>query len=741
MTYTLALVDEGLLNITRFQTPDPWTNFYAREALGVKTWDLFDQISGAYGARLEQLLAIGGGEFQKEEGQKKAERFPPLVKFLGPFELKGGETRSHDVDIPQYIGAVRVMVVAGQGGAFGSAEKEVKVRNPLMLLGTLPRVLGLEESCDLPITIFALQDNIKNVTVKVKTEGPLTLTDSAEKKVNFSHPGDQLVVFKLKTLTREGIARVSMEATSNGESSRQTIELSVRPSSFAVTDVVSKSLDKGGEWSQQITLPGMMGTNKITLEVSRIPPMNLGKRLRFLIQYPHGCVEQITSAVFPQLYLNRLLDLSPEKQTEIEKNVKAGIERLRLFQGSDGGFCYWPGDWAGGNEWASNYAGHFLVEAKRAGFLVPQGLLDQWQKYQTKKAQGYITGPQRSDLVQAYRLYTLALAGKADLGGMNRLREQSNLSNEARWRLAAAYQLAGQPEAATSLAAKGIFKFPFFREFSYTFGSDLRDKAMVVEVLCLLKQNNRAKDLVSEIAAELSSDKWLSTQTTAYSLIAMATYSGVVSGGAEWIFTYAWNGNPRTTVETASAVYQQVLSAGEKMQIPLIIENKSQTTIYPSLIMEGLPAVGQEKSGQNGMSIEVDYVTLDGGTFDPVRVEQGTDFEVEIKTKNTGTEGKYEELALTAIFPPGWEIRNTRLESTTQRQDRNQGYDFMDIRDDRIMTYFDLNMNEQKTFRFQLHAAYLGRFYMPMIIAEPMYDANIYARQAGQWIEVVEPGQ
>jgi uncharacterized protein YfaS (alpha-2-macroglobulin family) len=739
MTYTLALVDEGLLGITRFQTPDPWTNFYAREALGVKTWDLFDQITGAYGARLEQLLAIGGGEFEKEEGQKRAERFPPMVKFLGPFELKGRETRAHDIDIPQYVGAVRLMIVAGENGAFGSAEKEVKVRNPLMLLGTLPRVLGLDESCDLPITVFALEENIKNVTVKVNTEGPLTLADSPEKKINFSSPGDQVVIFKIKAKAQEGVARVSMEAIGNSESSRQTIELQIRSSSFAITDVVSKTLDGGQAWSQQITLPGMSGTNKVTLEVSRIPPMNLGKRLWFLIQYPHGCVEQVTSAVFPQLYLNRLLDLSPERQTEVEKNVKAGIERLRLFQSSDGGFTYWPGGWDGADDWASNYAGHFLIEAKRAGYLVPQGLLDQWQKYQTKKAQGYVTGPFRSDLVQSYRLYTLALAGKAELGAMNRLREQGNLGNEARWRLAAAYQLAGQPEAAAALAAKGIFKFPFFREFSFTFGSDLRDKAMVVEALCLLKQNDRAEPMVKDIAAELSSGKWYSTQTTAYSLIALATYSGLVSGDTKWGFSYEWNGNARTAVETNSPVHQLILTAGEKTQIPFSIENKGQGTIYPSLIMEGLPLVGQEKSGQNGMTIEVNYLTLGGETFDPVRVEQGTDFEVEIKTRNSGTEGRYDELALTAIFPPGWEIRNTRLDPT--RQGKNSGYDYMDIRDDRIMTYYNLNMSEQRAFRFQLHAAYLGRYYLPMINVEPMYDASIYARKAGQWIEVIEPGQ
>jgi uncharacterized protein YfaS (alpha-2-macroglobulin family) len=152
-----------------------------------------------------------------------------------------------------------------------------------------------------------------------------------------------------------------------------------------------------------------------------------------------------------------------------------------------------------------------------------------------------------------------------------------------------------------------------------------------------------------------------------------------------------------------------------------------------------MPAVGQEKSGQNGLSLQVDYLTLSETVLDPSQLEQGTDFVMKVTVKNTGTVGKYEEVALTSIFPSGWEIRNTRLDPTQHLS--NIVFDYMDIRDDRIMTYFDLGPNEQKLFRFMLHASYLGRFYLPMINVEPMYDATIYARKAGQWIEVMEPGK
>ncbi|MEO8086642.1 MAG: MG2 domain-containing protein, partial [Bacteroidota bacterium] len=146
MTYTVAVVDEGLLDLTRFPTPDPWNNFYAREALGVKTWDMFDYVMGAWGAQLERMLNIGGDEgLSKPKDGSKANRFKPVVKFMGPFHLAKGESQTKTFVMPQYVGSVRTMVIAGEDGAYGFAEKVTPVRKPLMVLATLPRVLGPEE--------------------------------------------------------------------------------------------------------------------------------------------------------------------------------------------------------------------------------------------------------------------------------------------------------------------------------------------------------------------------------------------------------------------------------------------------------------------------------------------------------------------------------------------------------------------------------------------------------------------
>src|SRR5690606_23183839 len=113
MSYTLAVVDEGLLDLTRFATPDPWKHFYAREALGVNTWDMYDHVIGAFGEKMDKMLAIGGDAEAKGSEKNKANRFKPVVIFLGPFRLEQGKTATHTFKLPQYVGSVRTMVIAG----------------------------------------------------------------------------------------------------------------------------------------------------------------------------------------------------------------------------------------------------------------------------------------------------------------------------------------------------------------------------------------------------------------------------------------------------------------------------------------------------------------------------------------------------------------------------------------------------------------------------------------------------
>ncbi|NJN41591.1 MAG: hypothetical protein HC811_04475 [Flammeovirgaceae bacterium] len=434
MTYTLAMVDEGLLDLTRFKTPDAWNRFYAREALGVKTWDVYDAVIGSFGGKLERLLAVGGdGEMASKEDDSKANRFKPVVKFFGPFTVDG-KTSEHKFTMPNYIGSVKTMVVAGDQGAYGKAEKVTPVRKPLMVLTTLPRVLGPGERLKLPVTLFTMDPNIKNISVEVNTTGQLNISGS--KTQNVSMNGNEMTIdFDISVTDRIGKGTVEVIAKSGNNRASENIEIEIRNPNPPIVRVQESIVEAGKTWSGNVAPIGLPGTNSAVLEVSSFPPINLGQRLNYLLQYPHGCIEQTTSSVFPQLYLSGIKELTEVERINIQNNVKAAINRLKLFTTSDGGFAYWPGG-SDSESWGSTYAGHFLLEAEAQGYFVPGNLIKQWKRYQKGKASSWRRSNEpRSELTQAYRLYTLAIAHEADLSAMNRLREQTSLPADVKWML------------------------------------------------------------------------------------------------------------------------------------------------------------------------------------------------------------------------------------------------------------------------------------------------------------------
>src|SRR5699024_2736241 len=207
----------------------------------------------------------------------------------------------------------------------------------------------------------------------------------------------------------------------------------------------------------------------------------LTKRLQFLINYPHGCVEQTTSTAFPQLFLADILDLTAQQKQQIEKNVKATISRLGDFQLTNGGIPFWMGQHRP-NSWGTSYAGHFMIAAKKKGYALPIGFLSNWLRYQKNAARTWTmhSTAYNSSMDQAYRLYTLALAGQPELAAMNRLRESDQLSNNAKWRLAGAYALAGKEKVAQEIAQTANIDFQPHDYDYYTFGSPFRNEAMAL---------------------------------------------------------------------------------------------------------------------------------------------------------------------------------------------------------------------------------------------------------------------
>ena len=784
MTYTLAVVDEGLLSLTNFKTPDLYNEFFKREALGVMTWDLYDQVAGAYSAQLERLLALGGSDSapaNKPDASKT--RFPPVVRFLGPFQLKAGAKATHVVDIPQYIGAVRVMLVAGDSGAYGSAEKSVFVRQPLMLLPTMPRVIGPDEDVSVPVSLFVTKPGIRDVLLTIEPDAFFQVVGNKSVQVSFSRPEEKLGMLRLHTANKLGQGHVRFTAVSGPYRAQGEIYLDVRSSNPPTSEYLSHVLQPGETWTTRLLPHGIAGTNNATLEVSGLPPLNLEGRLGYLIQYPHGCLEQTTSAVFPQLYLASLVRLEDSRKRQIEDNIRGGIERLRYFQLANGGFSYWPGGSGGfatgsleGYElWATTYASHFLIEAEKAGYALPPSMRSgvirhlrstaaAWSAPRWKTSQpGAGTAADSTTralnrgaaLDQAYRLYVLALAGSAEIGAMNRLRELRDLPATETWLLAAAYKLAGLPDVASALTKSASMQVRDYTAPDYTFGSGLRDRAMLLHSVVTLGRFDKSSDLVRAISGELASDNWYSTQSTAYALMAIAKFAG---GGSPSLFSFERRiGNEKPQiVSSAAPLYQASLTDVPAAGSPVVLRNTSQRVLFVTVASRGVPQAGNDVAAASGLSMQLSYTDAKGKAIDISHLSQGSDLLANVRVKNL-TPLRIDNIALTEIVPAGWEIHNDRLDNaqaTGEREgnesaERVDGIpsgsreatsaraDYVDIRDDRVLQYFSLKSGESIHFSTRLNAAYLGRYYLPSVITEAMYDASKNARSKGQWIQVV----
>lgn len=737
MTYTLAVVDEGLLDLTHFRTPTLWNHFYQKQGLGVRTWDLYDEVMGGYAGKYGNVLSVGGDESGGvDESVHKANRFKPAVKFLGPFQLKPGETAKHYIEMGAYIGAVRMMVIARRGDAYGEAEKSVKVKKPIMILPTLPRVLSPGETVQIPVTVFSIEEGRKSVTVSVKTNDGLKLVGSKTKTIEFSKSGDETVYFLAEVAEKVGVATLEATAVEGKEKASKTIEIAIRTPNPRITDVTDLVVQSGQSISSSVILDGLDGTNNCAIEVSALPPLNLHSRLDQLLQYPHGCVEQTTSSVFAQLLLGDVLTLTEDQLFRSGENIQAAIRRLKLFQNSTGGLGYWPGAQES-SPWGSNYAGHFLILAQHKGYHVDRSFMKDWVSYQQKEAKNYRNTRYDDDLIQAYRLYTLVLAGKADLASMNRMRESNNLKPTVKWRLAAAYAKAGMPEVASALVNDlGIVANEYTNGHGYTFGSSLRDKGMILETLGLMGEELRYADLMKEVAQELASRKWLSTQETAYSLIAISSIYKQSKGNGELYFDLTRSGHTNN-IKTGKAVFQKelILNAGRKT-IPVQVKNKGNGLLFVRVIKSYVPLQSDTVKKQSNMNLEIRYVDYAGFKIDPSKLEQGTEFKAIVSIKNGTRKGYQKDLALSFMMPTGWEIENTRLNGTS-----GQSYVYRDFRDDRVYTYFNMSSGAQKAYEFKLTATYAGRFYQPTVSVESMYDNTVVATQPGGWVEVVERSQ
>ncbi|MBN1780625.1 hypothetical protein JW948_05825 [bacterium] len=735
-TCTIAIVDEGLLDLTLFGTPDPWQHFFQKIRLAVNTSDNYDEIIGALLPDMDKYISIGGGldeEAAREArlGGIKVKRFVPVVMFQKPVTVPAGRTKSFEFTMPNYVGAVRVMLVGAAGHSYTSDEKTIPVKQPLMILPTVPRVARPGDAFALPVSVFAMDSTIRqaeltlSVSDNLKVSGPQTLS------VQFEKPEEKDVTFQVSTLREVGAGKISVMARSGSESADYSVDLPLNSPNPFYTEVTDTVAEKG---ETVILIPekfGIEGTNHARLAFSRMPDIQLQKRMNGLIRYPYGCIEQTTSSAFPQLFIPYLLDLEPWQKQQITDNINATIQRMQQFKiGS--GFGYWPNSsWFTSeyNDWGTSYLGHFLIHARALGYHVPDNLYNHWLDDARRRANRVNKDDHR---YQTYRLYLLALAGEPQMSAMNLLRENrlADLDVVSRKLLAAAYALAGQKNVALEVDRAVPTEINPYRELGSTFGSALRDRSLLACLCVDMGDTKTAGKLLQTIARSYRPYGWYSTQETAMTILALGSYyksTPFTGGGVR--FTLKKADGKKETIELLD--YQKVIDIDDQWDKKITVTNESANPLFVTLLREGVPLESRINTEQNGLQIARNFYDEDGNPVTVDVTESGRAFWV-IYTVESLYRMQLENLALSSIFPTGWEIVNNRLtgEPLPQwiKRLRLTDGDYMDIRDDRINWFFDLPAHGKVVLGTKINPSFRGDYVLPPVAVEAMYSPEYYGR-------------
>ena len=742
MNYTVAVVDEGLLDITGFDTPNPWKYFYQKEGMQVYFYDNYSEIMGRITGKVHQILKTGGDSFinetaslktlarTKEMGLENVQRFKPVAMFKGVLTSDENGEGIIKFTMPNYMGAVKVMIIGTSGKKYGSADAEIVVKAPVVTEAVFPRTLKAGDEFEIPVSVFALEDNVGKIKINLSFMGK-----EEKETVILNKKGRETIYFHLKVGQKIGSEKIKISAVSDKYSYEEEINININSNNPYLYINKAEILEK--EKEVVFTQPSdyIEGSVKGSLTISKTPIIAADQRLSQLIRYPYGCGEQTVSAAFPQIYIDILTNNNKFDRKEITGNVNAAIGKLIRHQLYDGSFSYW----AGGDTdiWVTNYTGHFLTEAKEKGYYVPEDIYNKWLSF----AKRMVRDSEINITEKVYALYILALSENPEISQMNLVYENylDKLNLTSKWYLAAAYKLIGENKIAEEIA-EGLKVMSEKEEddyYKYSYGSEFRDKAVILNCYYTIYEKPE-ENLYKEILKTLQSNQWLSTQSVGYSLMTLAKMTETEEKGVSGLIIIDGIEEKFKTVDE-KFVYN---IPAEVKQIKI----KPDENVFINYYWEGIPINYQGENISENIKLERNYYDINGNKINPEILSQGDTFWIEIKLKSADDVEKYmyiNDVALTQILPTGWEIENIRAiggvyPKWVQERIEDTYVEYEDIRDDRVMWFFDFNNYNSKgaVFFIKVNAVTKGKFDFPGTKAEAMYNENYQAYLKGFRAEV-----
>lgn len=736
MYYTVAVVDEGILGLTGYKTADPCGYFFSKRALGVRTWDNYDYIVSAITDMMQGTLAAGGDMFIKPE-TTLLERFQAIATMMGPFELKAGTTDIQHFNIPDYNGSLRVMVVASNGkDAFGSTQKNITVKDKIMILPTAPRVIGIGDEVLVNMKVIASEFAGETTNLNIKFEN-LESTSNIPTSVSLDKNGEAEVAFSVKAKEIKGNAKVSMTVSCNGFESVKSVSMPIRMPSSNKYNSVKQEIKPNETATLHIDCQGFDGTIETKLVASTGIPVDLFKHIDYLTSYPYGCLEQTVSKAFPQLYLQNLVSLDETTKAEMRTNVENAVANLNAHLLQDFSMTAWPnGNYV--DPWSEIYALHFLVEARNQGYNVANSLIDGMIKHQTNRAKAwnYSADAPNVETIQAYRLFVLALNNTAEVGAMNRLKELEMKFPLTKALTAASYALVGKANIASDLIPTIDFNAKgWTSDYYITLGSKVRDMSMCIYAEMLANDNTEmVQNDIEELCRILGSDRWLDTQTTAMAMFVLGKYAeklGIKDNSISLVVKEE-DKTENITTNRSSITYNMQPKRGDNA---VTITNNGNSSVFVTLFTKGKVAEYQREDAGAWYEMSVKYFDKKGNEINTAQIKQNTDFDVVITVSNPH-EYQVTENALSYHAASGWEIVNSRLFGDNSKNEAQAKH--IEYQDDCVNFFFDMTPHDTKTFRLSLNAAYQGTFIIPSVTCEDMYNNQIWFNTAAKKTTVVK---
>ncbi|MBM4033337.1 MAG: hypothetical protein FJ291_16360 [Planctomycetes bacterium] len=765
---TFAAVDEGICQLTRYETPDPWGFFFAKRALGVATSDVFAHLMPEPEKRKVGADSAPGGDGGDADGYDPRMLNPVGVQRVKQVAFwKAGIETGDDgnaevvVDVPEFTGQLRLMAVAASGSDFGASDRPARVKQPLMVQTSFPRFLAPGDEFTIPVTIFNNTGKSGQVAVKVESTAGVVILSDAPRQVAVESGREATVQIAARAPVVPGAATVSVEARLGDETAVERVELPVRPPTTLQFATGNGSVRAGQTAAFAVPGDWVKGTERYWLSLSPLPTLNLGASLRYLIHYPYGCIEQTTSTAFPLLYLGDVAKAAePELEgKEIEPVVQAGIDRVFSMQTYCGGFGFWPG-YGEVYAWGSVYATHFLVEARKAGYDVPKDNLD--------AALGYLEGLLSEDRgeggtgilpVKAYACFVLAAAGKPNRSWTLRLLEaKEELPAYSRFHVAGALAAMKETKLAdTLIAAAALPPVAKARDTGDLLHSSAREAAILLSVYLDLRSGHpNVPLLVGRLADGMKDGRWMTTQENAFALLAMGKYArrlGTEKSDFKADVTLA--GKTLATLTSKDNLLLKPKDLGGK-EVQIAVQGTG--TLYYYWGAEGIPTKEAAAERDTSLKARRRFLSRDGAELDLRSIKQGEIAIVEL-TLDNGVAVK--NLVVNDLLPAGFEIENPRLSPgpsfgfpvsgfespDSERETRNAKHgtrnairplntDRVEMRDDRLILFADLDVSGVWRHRYVVRAVTCGRFRLPALNAFCMYNPEICSTHGAGTVEI-----